>query len=116
MSSTGGSQSHLKVLVSGVDVGDVRLHHVLHQFLEGDFRDPPQLVLRLGAVALKETHTQQKHPTIERDRYKRQSEQVLWVETRRQRVDRPTNIIHEIGYIDIASVATTTPLAPRNAW
>lgn len=41
-----------KVLVPGVDVSDVRLHHVLHQLFERDFRDPSQLVLRLSAVAL----------------------------------------------------------------
>lgn len=36
----------------GVDVGDVRLHHVLHQLREGDLRHPAEFVLRLRAVAL----------------------------------------------------------------
>lgn len=42
----------LRVLVAGIDVGDVALHHVLHKLLESDLRDPAELLLRLRAVAL----------------------------------------------------------------
>lgn len=42
----------LSMLVASVKVGDVRLHHVLHQLLESDFRHPAKLLLRLGTVAL----------------------------------------------------------------
>lgn len=40
------------MLVAGVNVGDVTLHHVFHQLLESDFRDPAELFFRLRAVAL----------------------------------------------------------------
>lgn len=40
------------MLVASIDVGDVGLHHVLHELLEGDLGHPPQLVLGLRAVAL----------------------------------------------------------------
>ena len=41
-----------EVVVPGIHVGDVRLHHVLDQLCEGDLRHPAELLLRLGAVTL----------------------------------------------------------------
>lgn len=43
------------MVVAGVHVGDIRLHHVLYELLEGDLRNPAQLLLGLGAVTLKIT-------------------------------------------------------------
>lgn len=42
------------MLIAGIDVGKVTLHHIIHELLEGDFRHPPKLLLRLGAVTLRD--------------------------------------------------------------
>lgn len=53
----------LRVVVASVHVGNVGLHHVLHKLLEGDLRHPAKLLLRLGAVTLKNAERRKSETT-----------------------------------------------------